>query len=240
MHTLFIADLHLEEGRPDIAAIFLRFLQQEAAQAQALYILGDLFEVWIGDDDQSAFNLMVINALRKTVERGTKVYLMKGNRDFLIGRKFKKQSGCEILPDEYLVKLNGQSTLLMHGDTLCTLDIKYLKFRKRARNFFIQQLFLLKSLAKRKAIAQEARKRSYDHIHSAMPEIMDVTQEEVERMMKKYAVYHLIHGHTHKPNVHRFKLGNQEATRTVLAPWHEHGSVLVCHADGTQEFKILT
>lgn len=239
MTTFFIADLHLEEARPEISELFFKFLRKEVATAKALYILGDLFEIWIGDDDKSRFNQAVIQALRQTVDKGTAVYFMRGNRDFLVGKAFQQQSACQILPDEHLINLNGQPTLLLHGDTLCTQDVKYLKFRKRARNFFVQRLFLLKSLSKRKAMAEEARKQSYDHTHSTAPEIMDVTQAEVERIMQKHQALALIHGHTHRPAVHQFLLTGQRATRTVLAPWHECGSALVCHSDGRQEFLEL-
>jgi UDP-2,3-diacylglucosamine hydrolase len=239
MTTLFIADLHLEEARPEISELFFKFLREEAASAKALYILGDLFEVWIGDDDRSRFNQAVIQALRQAANRGTAVYFMRGNRDFLIGRAFQRDAACEILADEKLIYLNEQPILLMHGDTLCTQDIKYLQFRKRSRNFFIQQLFLLKSLTKRKAIAATARKRSYDHTQSAAPEIMDVTQTEVERVMQKHKAKQLIHGHTHRPAVHQFSLAGQPVTRTVLAPWHHEGSALLCHSDGKQEFIEL-
>jgi UDP-2,3-diacylglucosamine hydrolase len=239
MTTLFIADLHLEEARTDISELFFKFLREEAAAAKALYILGDLFEVWIGDDDKSSFNQAVIQALRQTANSGTALYFMRGNRDFLVGKSFQRQTACQILPDEQLIDLGGQPTLLMHGDTLCTQDEKYLKFRKHTRNFFVQKLFLLKSLSKRKVMAEQARKVSYDHTRSAAPEIMDVTQAEVERIMQKHQTARLIHGHTHRPAVHQFLLAGQAATRTVLAPWHEHGSALVCHSDGKQEFIEL-
>lgn len=239
MTTLFIADLHLEAARPEISALFLKFLKEEVATAKALYILGDLFELWIGDDDQSAFNQSIIQALREAANRGTAVYFMRGNRDFLIGKTFQRQSACQILPDEQLIQLQGQNILLMHGDTLCTQDLKYLAFRKRSRRFLVQQLFLLKSLSKRRAMAEDGRKKSYNHTRGTAAEIMDVTQAEVERVMQKHNTTTLIHGHTHRPAVHEFLLNGQKATRTVLAPWHEHGSALVYHEDGRQEFIEL-
>lgn len=239
MTAIFIADLHLEEARPEIAAIFFRFLQKEARNAQALYILGDLFEVWIGDDDNSTFNQGIIQALRQTVRLGTQVYIMRGNRDFLLGRRFQREAACQLLPDTHKIKVGGEATLLMHGDTLCTLDEKYLRFRKKSRNFFVQKLFLLKSLAKRRELAQSARRMSADHTKNATPEIMDVTPSEVERVMLKHRVRRLIHGHTHRPAVHEFQLASQRASRIVLAPWHVKGSALVFHADGRQEFLEL-
>lgn len=240
MTTLFIADLHLEESRPEISALFMKFLKEEAALAKALYILGDLFEVWIGDDDQSPFNQALIQALRQTAERGTALYFMRGNRDFLIGKRFSREAACQILKDQELIYLNGQATLLVHGDTLCTQDEKYLRFRKKSRNFFVQKLFLMKSLAKRKEMARQARKISSDHTRNMAMDILDVTASEVERLMRHYQVKHLIHGHTHRPALHEFQLDGQAATRTVLAPWHEEGSALICHPDGKQEFiKIV-
>jgi UDP-2,3-diacylglucosamine hydrolase len=235
MTTLFIADLHLDESRPDILDIFLQFLRTEARHADALYILGDLFEAWIGDDN-STFNQTIIQALGETSRHGTMLYFMKGNRDFLIGRKFLRASGCQLLPDEHQVLLGEQPTLLMHGDTLCTEDLKYLQFRKRTRNFFVQQFFLLKPLSQRKALAQKARHMSYDHTRTVSPELMDVTPAEVLRVMHKHQVQHLIHGHTHRPTVHHFSLDGKTASRTVLAPWHDNGSALLCHSDGKQEF----
>ena len=237
--ALFIADLHLDESRPDITAIFLKFLREEAIRANALYILGDLFEIWIGDDHDTTFNQSIIQALRQTREQGTALYLMKGNRDFLLGKKFMKQTGCHLLPDEHLITLGDKRTLLMHGDTLCTEDLTYLKFRKRARNFFVQKLFLWKPLSKRKLLAQQAQKMSHDHKHSLPSEIMDVTQEEVMRIMTHHQVQHLIHGHTHRPAVHQFLLNGKPATRTVLAPWHTQGSALIHQGDRQEFFEIV-
>lgn len=239
MNTLFIADLHLEESRPEITAIFFKFLREYAAGAKALYLLGDIFEIWIGDDDHSPFNQSIIDALQQCRASGTELYFMPGNRDFLIGKKFKKAAACQGLPDEHVVHLNGLPTLLMHGDTLCTEDLKYLKFRKRTRNFFVQKYFLFKSLAIRRAMGRKARELSMAHTSNTAAAIMDVTENEVKRVMKKHQVQHLIHGHTHRPAVHHFEIEGQAATRTVLAPWHEEGSALIFHPDGQQEFITI-
>jgi len=237
----FIADLHLDDSRPDIVSIFLKFLHQNVVHSKALYILGDFFETWIGDDHDTPLHHSIICALRNLRAQGTLIYIMRGNRDFLLGKQFMRQASCQLLPDEHVIFLGNQRTLLMHGDTLCTKDIKYLQFRKRAHNFFVQKLFLLKSLSKRKQIAQQARKMSYDHVSSTTPEIMDVTQEEVERVMTHHHVAHLIHGHTHRPEVHHFILHEKPATRTVLAPWHDHGSALRYDEErDTQEFLKIT
>lgn len=239
MSLLFISDLHLDESHPAITQIFLDFLNQHAQQASALYILGDLFEAWIGDDDLSAFNQSIIDALKKATSRGLPIYLTHGNRDFLLGKKFLRLTGCQLLPDEYVVNIYGTPTLLMHGDTLCTLDIKYLKFRARMRNWFVQKYFLFKSLKKRRAIAAEYRKGSQSHVATLSNNIMDVTQHEVERVMQTHHVQHLIHGHTHRQAVHEFLIHGKRATRTVLGAWHEDGNALVCRENGDQEFIVL-
>jgi UDP-2,3-diacylglucosamine hydrolase len=237
--NLFISDLHLEDSRPDITDIFFRFLQHDACKADALYILGDFFEAWIGDDNLTDFNRSVIAELNKATTAGLPIYIMHGNRDFLLSKRFLKATGCRLLPDEYIVDLAGTPTLLMHGDTLCTADVAYLKFRKTSRNWFMQQLFLLKSLKTRQGIAANMREKSKAYTSTAPEKLMDVSQEEVARVMSQYNVQHLIHGHTHRPAVHEFELHHKPATRTVLAPWHEHGSVLICDASGKQEVRDL-
>lgn len=240
MKTLFISDLHLDENRPDITQLFFQFLKEEAAQAQALYILGDFFEAWIGDDDLTFYNQSIIQQLSEATQKGLPIYLMHGNRDFLLGKKFLRATGCkQLLPDEHVIDLYGTPTLLMHGDTLCTLDIQYLKFRKKSRSWLFKTLISLKSLKKRRAIADHYRMKSKEHTSTTAQNIMDVTQEEVERVMKKNKVHHLIHGHTHREAVHHFTLNAEPATRTVLGPWHEQGSVLVCHADGEKKLMVI-
>jgi UDP-2,3-diacylglucosamine hydrolase len=237
--VIFISDLHLDECRPEMTALFLKFLAHEAKEAQTLYILGDFFEIWVGDDDLSEFNRTIIQALNKATVQGLPIFILHGNRDFLLGKKFLQMTGCRLLQDEYVLSLFGTPTLLMHGDTLCTGDIKYLKFRKKARNWLFQKLFLIKSLEKRKAIATHYREASQAHTATTPENIMDVTQAEVERLMYKHKVQHLIHGHTHRENVHHFSLKCKPATRTVLGAWHDQGSALICYADGKQELIVL-
>lgn len=232
---IFISDLHLEESQPAITTLFLQLLGQAVEEAHALYILGDLFEVWIGDDNLTSFNHSILLALKKATEQGLKVYVMHGNRDFLLGKKFMRLAGCELLPDEKVISLFGVPTLLMHGDTLCTEDVAYLKFRKKARHWLFQKIFLWKSLAKRQAIASRYRQASQAHIAAAPDHIMDVTQAEVERVMAKQDVQHLIHGHTHREAIHTFQLNGKTATRTVLGAWHSHGSALICEPNGKHE-----
>ncbi len=239
MTIIFISDLHLDETHPSSKDTFLTFLTQCTQQAKALYILGDFFETWIGDDDLTPFNQIIINALRSATDQGLAIYFMHGNRDFLIGKKFLQTTACQLLPDEYVIDIYGTPTLLMHGDTLCTDDIHYLKARKKMHCWILQKLFLLKSLKKRRIIAQHYREKSKSHIAKLPDNIMDVTQAEVERVMNKHQVQHLIHGHTHRQATHSFQLQNKPATRTVLGAWHDKGNALICKADGQQEFIIF-
>src|SRR5579872_1120563 len=239
MINALISDLHLEESNPHIADIFKKFLKDCTSSASALYILGDFFERWLGDDDLTPFNRMIINALSEATNKGLPVYFTHGNRDFLIGRKFLRMTGCQLLPDEFVTPIFGTPILLMHGDTLCTQDVNYLKFRKKSRSFLFKFLMKIYPLEKRRAMADRYRKASKMHISQLPEHIMDVTQSEVERVMKKHHVLHLIHGHTHRPFVHHFELNGQKATRTVLGAWHEQGNALICHANGQQEMIDL-
>lgn len=238
MTVIFISDLHLEEKTSAITEIFLRFLNTLQPNVKALYILGDFFESWIGDDDLTPFNLKIINALKQKTQQGLPIYFLHGNRDFLLGKKFFKATGCILLPDEIVIEIEGNKILLMHGDTLCTEDKAYLKFRKKARNKFIQWLFLWKSLAKRKAIANQYRQASQKYIATAPDHIMDVTQAEVMRVMQKHQVQQLIHGHTHRQAIHEFTLDGKPASRSVLGAWHHEGNGLVYDA-GKGHFIVL-
>jgi UDP-2,3-diacylglucosamine hydrolase len=240
MIKAFISDLHLEEKNPKIADIFLRFLNDFTSKENVLYILGDFFEAWIGDDDLTPFNLKIIDALHTATQHGLIIYFLPGNRDFLIGKKFLAKTGCVLLPDEYIADIFGKSILLMHGDTLCTDDVAYLKFRKKSRGWLFQTVIKFYSLKKRRAIAERYRETSKVYTSTTPEHIMDVTQEAVNRVMQKNDVLHLIHGHTHRPCVHTFALNQAQATRTVLAPWHTDGSVLFFYENGTQEIRNLT
>lgn len=235
MIKAFISDLHLEEKRPDIADLFKQFLSTLPKIAESLYILGDFFEKWIGDDDLTPFNIKIIDTLKKTTESGLPIFFMHGNRDFLIGKKFLKMTGCTLLPDEYVINIFGTPTLLMHGDSLCTQDIKYQKFRKKSRSWLFKKWVSMYSLEKRRAIAERYREASKAHTSTTAEYLMDVTDSEVVSVMQKHQVQHLIHGHTHRPFVHQFELNGTTATRTVLGPWHEHGSALICSVDGKRE-----
>jgi UDP-2,3-diacylglucosamine hydrolase len=239
MTISIISDLHLDKSNPYIADLFLAYLKNPATRPKQLYILGDFFESWIGDDDLSPFNQTIVTAL-KDASASFPIYFMHGNRDFLIGKRFLTMTGMQLLPDEYIIDLHGKPTLLMHGDTLCTDDLAYLTFRKKARNRFFQWLFLMKSLTKRQAIAETMRNASKKYTTNATDKIMDVNQSAVQAVMRKHQVLQLIHGHTHRPNMHTFDLDGQIATRLVLAAWHETGAVLQCHADGRQDILVLT
>ena len=226
MRTLFISDLHLDEARPQIVDLFARFLADEARQADALYILGDLFESWIGDDDNAPLATRVANALRALRDRGVPIYFLHGNRDFLLGTDYAARAGIELLADPAIVELDGERTLLMHGDTLCTDDIEYQKFRNLVRNPAWQAQFLAKPLAERRAFAAQAREESRKQTAMKAAEIMDVNQAAVESTMHEYGVHRLIHGHTHRPAAHRFELDGRAAERIVLGDWYEQSSVL--------------
>lgn len=225
--TLFISDLHLSAERPAINDLFLKFLRCEAREADALYILGDLFEFWIGDEGtEFDENRPLIAGLRELADSGVPVYVMPGNRDFVLGAGFEHASHCKLLPDPTRIDLYGTPTLLMHGDSLCTRDTEYMAFRKMVRDPAWQRVALAKPLAEREAIARKYREISMATSANKKPEIMDVTQEEVNNAMRTHGVCHLIHGHTHRPAEHAFSLDGAPATRTVLGDWYDQGSVL--------------
>lgn len=232
--TLFISDLHLDPSRVEITQLFLHFLAHTAPGADSLYILGDLFEVWLGDDDLSEYNLQVIQGLRQLTQQGTRVFLMHGNRDFLMGESFTSMSGSLLLHDPTTIDLYGVPTLLMHGDLLCTDDHKYMEFRSRVRTREWQHEFLARPLQERDHIVRGLRQESKDETAQKDLHIMDVNQDTVMSFMRKYDVTQLIHGHTHRPGIHRFTMQDKTVTRTVLGDWHTHGSILRCNAQSCQ------
>ncbi len=219
--TLFISDLHLSPERPGTIRLFLDFLHQRAPRAERLYILGDLFDSWIGDDDDAPPHPQIIRGLKDLAESGTEVYLQRGNRDFLLGKRFARAGDCEILPDPVVVDLYGTPTLLMHGDLLCSDDLPYQKFRKKARNPLFQKLFLWRSLRYRRRIAADYRRRSAAATAEKTLDVMDVNPTTVATYMRRAGVRRLIHGHTHRPARHDVDLDGATATRWVLAQWHE-------------------
>jgi UDP-2,3-diacylglucosamine hydrolase len=227
MTTLFIADLHLDPSRPHITELFERYLaSDEVRHADALYILGDLVEAWIGDDDDAELPERIARAIRGVRDAGVPVYFMVGNRDFLLGQDFANRAGFELLDDGTVHTLHGQPTLLMHGDVLCTDDVAYQAVRKQVRTPQWQAQILSMPLDARRAFAAKAREDSRAHTGSTMETIMDVNADAVAEAMRKAGVTRLIHGHTHRPAVHRFALDGRAAERIVLGDWYEHGSVL--------------
>lgn len=239
MTTLFISDLHLDAERPGISELFGRFIDEEAAHADALYILGDLFEAWVGDDDPSETGAFVAAKLRGLTDAGVPVRFMRGNRDFLLGDAYARRAGIEILNDPSVVVLHGKPTLLMHGDTLCSDDVAYQQFRAQTRDPGWQRQFLTQPLEARLAFARRARAASQAHqsglkASGAMDAITDVSATTVDATFARFGVDTLIHGHTHRPAVHAHAGG----TRIVLGDWYEQGSVLRVEASGFQLTSI--
>jgi UDP-2,3-diacylglucosamine hydrolase len=231
---LLISDLHLQEERPDITRAFLDLIAGRARDAQALYILGDFFEVWIGDDAMSPFQRSICQALRELSDSGTPIFLMHGNRDFMIGRAFCKAAGCTLLPDPSVVELNGEPVLLMHGDSLCTRDEGYIRMRRYLRHPLT--LFVLRHLPKstRHKLARKLRNESRSQTSMKANDIVDVTPEEVPRVMEHFGVRTLIHGHTHRPAIHKLQIGDQAARRIVLGDWDKQGWAVQVDEQGFQ------
>ena len=227
MTTLFIADLHLDPLRPEIQARFSGFLQREARQAPALYILGDLFEVWVGDDAPLPEYRPGMRALRELADSGVPVYFMHGNRDFLIGQRFARECGVQLLPDPSVINLYGEPTALLHGDSLCTDDREYQRFRYWVRKPWLQDLLLRLPASLRWRIGRSIRARSQQRTRNKPMQIMDVNPEAVVARFHELGVRRMIHGHTHRPDRHKVELGgNATAERIVLGDWFEQGSVL--------------
>lgn len=231
MSTLFISDLHLDPSRPAITLALVDFLAASARKADALYILGDLFEAWIGDDDDADMAQRVVSALRDLTASGVPVYLMHGNRDFLIGQQFCEASGCQLLADPAVATLYGRRILLMHGDLLCTDDVRYMEFRAEARSPQWQQAVLSRSLAERRVLAAQLRQDSRQATSNKAEDIMDVNYHEVLRRMDEHKVQLLIHGHTHRPDIHHLDSSGQTYTRIVLGDWDQYSWVLEYRPD---------
>ena len=226
MHTFFISDLHLDDRRPETTALLKKFLLEEAVAADALYILGDLFEFWLGDDVPSNCSMLVADALSDLSKQGVPCFFMHGNRDFLVAGDYAGLAGIEILPEEHVVDLYGEPVLLMHGDSLCTDDVPYQQFRAVVRNPHWQQEFLAKPPQERLQIALQARDASSEHKGSVDMSIMDVNSGEVMRAFERHDVLRMIHGHTHRPAIHDLEMNGRMTQRIVLGDWYEQGSVL--------------
>jgi len=236
---LFISDLHLDDRRPETTALLLRFLQEEAGTADALYILGDLFEFWLGDDVPSACSSEVATALSSLKNKDVPCYFMHGNRDFLVREYYAQMAGMKLLPEEYVADLYGEQVLLMHGDSLCTDDIPYQQFRKLVRNPTWQHEFLSKTPQERLQAAMEARDASAVHKGNLDMNIMDVNQGEVIERFERHGVHRMIHGHTHRPATHELLVKGETAQRIVLGDWYTQGSVLRVQPGGDYVLDVL-
>ncbi len=235
----FISDLHLALEKPEITRKFLYFLQHHAINAKALYILGDLFDVWVGDDDFSPPIKKLKKHLKQLTDDGTQVFLQSGNRDFLLGNRFCRETGVNLLGDYAVIELNGVKTLLTHGDLLCTDDLPYQAFREKSHTLEWQQQVLSKPLLLRLLVARWYRFRSFFHKKGKSAEIMDVNQETVEKVMRQYQTRYLIHGHTHRPAIHNFTIDNQPAQRFVLSEWKKQAiNILGWNDEGYYTFEL--
>jgi UDP-2,3-diacylglucosamine hydrolase len=230
--VLFISDLHLTAGDAETTRRFVEFMEGPARAARELYILGDLFEAWIGDDDDDPRLEPIVAALRKLTDSGVACALMHGNRDFLLGARFAALTGCRLLGDFETIIVQDEPLLLTHGDLLCTDDTRYMTLRAQLRSPDWQRTFLAKPLSERRAIAADLRRMSATEIAAKPEDIMDVNQATVERTMRELGVRRLLHGHTHRPAVHRFELDGAPATRIVLGAWHDGVSVVRWDASG--------
>ncbi len=240
MHALFISDLHLCPTRPAINTLFEKFLGETAVAADALYILGDLFEYWAGDDDLGdPFHRGITQNLKTVADSGTRLFLLHGNRDFLIGEQFSRDSGISLLPDPTLIDLYGTPTLLMHGDTLCSDDVDYQRFRAEVRQAGWQANFLQTPLAARKAQIEALRQRSQAEKVLKPTEIMDTHPATVAEVLRQYGYPRLIHGHTHRPALHQEKVDGRQCERWVLPDWYEVGGYLYCDASGCSARPVL-
>ena len=248
MTTRLISDLHLHPGAPDVSAGFLHWLEEQSSGSDALYLLGDIFEAWIGDDlldlagadptGNADLAARVARALKQLADNGTAVYLMHGNRDFLLGERFAAEAGATLLPDPSVVELGGNPVLLMHGDSLCTRDEAYQAFRTQARHPLWQEQVLSMPLRERIALAKQLREQSGEAISNKAEDIMDVTPDEVAKAMAEHGVTLLIHGHTHRPGVHHLEVDGEPATRLVLGDWRpDKGWEIVVEDDGEPQLR---
>lgn len=239
MAVFFISDLHLSASRPEINRVFFEFLRSPARRAESLYILGDLFEYWAGDDDVlDPLNAQVIGALAECARGGTQIHLMHGNRDFLLGEAFARASGAQLIADPVALDLFGSKTLLTHGDTLCTDDRDYQAFREEVRSQSWRDAFLALPLVDRKERIEALRARSESEKSRKPPEIMDVNRGAVESLLREHGYPRLIHGHTHRPARHEHRVDGRTCERWVLPDWYKSGGVLVCDDKGCQMQKL--
>jgi UDP-2,3-diacylglucosamine hydrolase len=232
MTVLVVSDLHLDSARPESARQFDQFLEDSARRARALYVLGDLFEAWIGDDDPDPHKRAVVASLRRLTSAGVALYFMHGNRDFLLGRRFAAETGGSLLTDPTLVEWHGRRALLSHGDALCTDDEPYQRLRALVREPIWQAQFLALSVAQRQALAEDARAGSRVHTAGQLPMLMDVNAEAVASVFRAAGVDTLVHGHTHRPGVYAHAVDGRACTRFVTGDWYTQGSLLRWDATG--------
>jgi UDP-2,3-diacylglucosamine hydrolase len=232
LKTLLISDLHLDPASPAIARQFLEFLDEGARAARALYILGDLFEAWLGDDDPAPASREIVAALRRLTDAGVPCFVMRGNRDFMLGERFCADTGATLLEDGSIVELEGERVLLLHGDRLCIDDVSYQRFRRIVRSPLALWLLRHMSLGRRQALARKMREGSRTHVTSTRPEIMDVNADAVADAFRRSGVRTMIHGHTHRPAIHSLEVDGEPRRRIVLGDWYTQGSVLEVSSGG--------
>jgi UDP-2,3-diacylglucosamine hydrolase len=238
MATLFASDLHLDSESPWAIDAFLAFLAGTARSADALYLLGDLFEVWVGDDDDSPDHARTCAGLKALTDSGVAVYVIHGNRDFLLGDGFARRTGVKLLPDPVLVDIHGVPTLLSHGDVFCTEDVSYQELRSIVRRPGWQQRVLALPLDARRELASAARAGSKAHTERTVPVIMDVNPDAVLRAFRATGARRLVHGHTHRPAIHPGVVDGINTERVVLAPWYEAASCVSIGAEGVREIPL--
>jgi UDP-2,3-diacylglucosamine hydrolase len=238
MSVIFISDLHLSAERPEKLALFHRFLDHSRGRADAIYILGDLFEIWLGDDDDSEPHPEIVAALAELTFAGVALYVMRGNRDFLFGDDFARETGATMLPDYHVLDLFGTATLLTHGDLLCTKDVQYQAFRKYVQDPRHQADFLSRDLPERRQLAAEMRSGTQASMLEKDDFIMDVDDDTVVETMRGFSVQRLIHGHTHRPAVHTFEIDGVRCSRVVLGDWYEQDSLVVCKPSGITQYRV--
>ncbi len=239
INTILIADIHLTAERPDTVELFLRFLREKVARSQRLYILGDLFDVWLGDDDNSPPIPEIIKTLSDISSRGCQLFIIRGNRDFLIGEEFSRETGCALLHESAVINISGESTLLMHGDQLVTDDTDYQRDRIYLRSDQFRDEFLSKPLSERQMIASTLRKKSMEIKSELSKSAMDVVDAAVEEQMRKHHCWQLVHGHIHIQGEYDMRLDGRPARRYVLGEWDENrGPYLMDQGNGL-EFSIF-
>ncbi len=238
MTTAFISDLHISESHPEIGEQFVDFLTNRALKYKTLYILGDLFEYWLGDDDINPYLNKIRNALKDYTQSEIPTYFIHGNRDFLIGEKFSAETGIKILSDPTIIQLNNEDILISHGDLFCSDDTSYQATRKLTRDPKWQNIMLKKSLKERKAFALEARLKSKKHMKDLADDITDVNHTEIANTFKKFNLKTIIHGHTHRPDTHITKINNIDHKRIVLGDWYDQGSCLEWDESGPNLIKL--